>query len=153
MHITKELKSLVYHKILEELNRKIEVIRAAIASAKEARNNDTKSSAGDKFETGREMMQIEIEKNEVLLNQTAKQRMELVRIDISEEFNKVVFGSLVVTDKGTYFISIGIGKIQIDDQICYAISLASPIGGLLKDKLIGDEVQFQGRVFVIKEIV
>ncbi len=153
MHITKELKSLVYHKILEELNRKIEVIRAAIASAKEARNNDTKSSAGDKFETGREMMQIEIEKNEVLLNQTAKQRMELARIDISEEFNKVVFGSLVVTDKGTYFISIGIGKIQIDDQICYAISLASPIGGLLKDKLIGDEVQFQGRVFVIKEIV
>jgi transcription elongation GreA/GreB family factor len=153
MHTRKELKSLVYHKILEELDRKIEVIRGAIASAKEARNNDTKSSAGDKFETGREMMQIEIEKNEVLLNQTAKLRKELVRIDISQEFTKVAFGSLVVTDKGTYLISIGIGKIQIDDQICYAISLASPIGGLLKDKAVGDEVQFQGRTFVIKAIV
>ncbi|WP_372643177.1 hypothetical protein, partial [Ancylomarina sp.] len=118
-----------------------------------ARNNDTKSSAGDKFETGREMMQIEIEKNEVLLNQTAKNRKELARIDITKEFNKVAFGSLVETDKGTYFISIGIGKIQIDDEICYAISLASPIGGLLKDKTVGDEVQFQGRVFTIKEIV
>ena len=152
MHTRKELKSLVYHKILEELDRKIEVIRGAIASAKEARNNDTKSSAGDKFETGREMMQIEIEKNEVLLNQTAKLRKELVRIDISQEFNKVAFGSLVVTDKGTYFISIGIGKIQIDDQICYVISLASPIGGLLKDKAVGDEVQFQDKTFTIKEI-
>ena len=149
----KELKGIVYHKILKELDRKIAVIGEAIASAKDSRNNDTKSSAGDKYETGREMMQIEIEKNEVLLNQTAKQRKELTRIDVSEEFNKVAFGSLVVTDKGTYFISIGIGKIQIEDQICYAISLASPIGGLLKDKAIGDEVQFQGRTFTIKEIV
>jgi len=150
MHTKNELKGLVYHKILEELDRKIEVISAAIAFAKDSRNNDTKSSAGDKYETGREMMQIEIEKNEVLLNQTAKQRKELARIDVSEEFNKVAFGSLVVTDKGTYFISIGIGKIQIDDQICYAISLASPIGALLKDKAVGDEVSFQGRTFVIE---
>ncbi|MDE5423803.1 hypothetical protein L3073_16435 [Ancylomarina sp. DW003] len=148
----KELKSIVYHKILEELDRKIEVISEAIASAKDSRNNDTKSSAGDKYETGREMMQIEIEKNEVLLSQTAKQRKELARIDILEKYDKVAFGSLVTTDKGTYFISIGIGKIQIADQTCYAISLASPIGGLLKDKVVGDEVQFQGRTFTIKEI-
>lgn len=148
----KELKSIVYHKILEELDRKIEVINRAIASAKDSRNNDTKSSAGDKYETGREMMQIEIEKNEVLLNQTTKQRKELARIDISEDYHKVAFGSLVETDKGTYFISIGIGKIQVEDQTCYAISLASPIGGLLKDKVVGDEVQFQARTFIIKEI-
>lgn len=153
MHTKKELKGLIYHKILEELDRKIEVISAAIASAKDSRNNDTKSSAGDKYETGREMMQIEIEKNEVLLNQTAKQRKELARIDVSEEFSKVAFGSLVVTDKGTYFISIGIGKIKIDDQVCYAISLASPIGSLLKDKAVGGEVQFQGRKFSIIGIV
>lgn len=153
MHTQKELKGLVYHKILEELDRKIEVIRGAIASAKDSRNNDTKSSAGDKYETGREMMQIEIEKNEVLLNQTAKQRKELVRIVVSAEFTKVAFGSLVVTDKGTYLISIGIGKIQIDNQTCYAISLASPIGGLLKDKAVGDEVSFQGRTFKVKRIV
>ena len=153
MNTIKELKSLVYHKILDELDRKIDVINKAIILAKDSRNNDTKSSAGDKFETGREMMQIEIEKNEVLLNQTAKQRKELTRIDISVPFDKVAFGSLVETDKGIYFISIGIGKVQLADQICYAISLASPIGGLLKDKTIGDEVQFQERSFVIKEIV
>lgn len=33
----KELKSIVYHKILEELDRKIEVISEAIASAKDSR--------------------------------------------------------------------------------------------------------------------
>ncbi len=153
MHTQKELKGLIYHKILKELDRKIEVIRGAIASAKDSRNNDTKSSAGDKYETGREMMQIEIEKNEVLLNQTAKQRKELTRINISAPFHKVAFGSLVETNNGIYFISIGIGKVQVGDQTCYAISLASPIGGLLKDKAIGDEVKFQDRAFTIKGIV
>ncbi len=146
-------KELIYNKIICDLDAKIEVIKGAIATTKESRNNDTKSSAGDKYETGREMMQIEIEKNEILLNQTTKLRKELARIEISAKFTKVAFGSLVVTDKGTYFISIGIGKIQIDDQICYAISLASPIGGLLKGKVVGDEVQFQGRAFTIKEII
>ncbi len=153
MNRIKELKSLVYHKILVELDRKIEVINKAIAFAKDARNNDTKSSAGDKFETGREMMQIEIEKNELLLNQTGKQRKELTRIDISQPFDEVAFGSLVETDNGIYFISIGIGKVQVADQTCYAISLASPIGGLLKDKAVGDEVKFQERTFAIKSIV
>ena len=153
MNTIKDLKGLVYHKILEDLDRKIEVIQAAIASAKESRNSDTKSSAGDKYETGREMMQIEIEKNEVLLNQTVRQRKELARIDISEEFNKVSFGSFVVTDQGMYFISIGIGKIPMNKQICYAISLASPIGGLLKNKTVGDEIDFQGRTFKISEII
>jgi len=152
MSTIKDFKSLVYNEILEDLDRKIEVIQSAIASAKDSRNNDTKSSAGDKYETGREMMQIEIEKNEVLLNQTAKLRKELSRIDVLQEFNKVAFGSMVITNKGSYFISVGIGKIQIDQHTCYAISLASPIGSLLKDKIVGDEVQFQGRTFTIEEI-
>lgn len=74
-------------------------------------------------------------------------------VNFLNEALKVAFGSLVVTDNGTYLISIGIGKIQIDDQICYAIFFASPIGGLLKDKVVGDEVQFQGRTLKIKEVV
>tara|TARA_R110001583_G_scaffold1202_4_gene10022 strand:+ start:21697 stop:22149 length:453 start_codon:yes stop_codon:yes gene_type:complete len=149
----KELKSLVYHKILAELDRKIEVINKAIVLAKDSRNNDTKSSAGDKFETGREMMQIEIEKNEYLLSQTFKLRKELTRIDLKRQFGKVAFGSLVVTNMGNYFVSMGIGKVQIEDQICYAISLVSPIGQILKDKHIGDEVLFNGKTIVIKEMV
>ena len=38
-------------------------IRKSIAEAQEAANDDTKSSAGDKFETGRELMQQEIDLN------------------------------------------------------------------------------------------
>ena len=45
-------------KLVEVLNElvdvKIEALRAAIADVSDSMKNDTKSSAGDKFETGRQ---------------------------------------------------------------------------------------------------
>ena len=61
-------------------------------------------------------------------------------------------GSLVVTNQETYFFSIGIGKLTIANESYYAISLASPIGTLLKDKMVGDKAQLGGREFIIKDI-
>ncbi len=72
MNKEKEIKQLVYNKILKILDDKIEILKEEIESTKESRNNDTKSSAGDKYETGRAMMQIELDKNEAQLNKTVK---------------------------------------------------------------------------------
>lgn len=117
----------------------------AIDATKEARNNDTKSSAGDKYETGREMMQIEIDKYEQQLGKIRQQQHELERLNMHAPCHKVEFGALVTTQQETYFISIGLGKLMIDGAAVFAISLASPIGMALKDKRVGDKVQFQAR--------
>ena len=61
-----KLKEQILNQLLTQLDQKTETAKTAIESAKESRDNDTKSSAGDKFETGREMMQMEIDKNEAL---------------------------------------------------------------------------------------
>jgi transcription elongation GreA/GreB family factor len=146
------IKNSLINKLLQLLDQKIEVAVKAIESAKESRNNDTKSSAGDKYETGRAMMQLEIEKNEVQLNKALNLKKDIARIDCSKKYNKVEFGSLVSTNKENYFISIGVGKIEIDKQHYYAISLASPIGHVLQNKVIGDTFKFQNREFEIKTI-
>ena len=153
MNKEKDIKHLIYTNILHTLDSKIETIKREIESAKESRNNDTKSSAGDKYETGRAMMQIELEKNEVQLSKTVKLKSELSKINVEKEYNKVEFGSLVVTTQGTYFISIGIGKIEINKETYYSISLASPIGKIFFNKKIGDKVQFQQREFEILKII
>ena len=70
----RQLKGLIYNQLQEMLDRKIESAKKAIESAKEARDSDTKSSVGDKYETGRAMMQIELEKNEVQLNKVINLR-------------------------------------------------------------------------------
>jgi hypothetical protein len=134
------------------LASKIDDARQTIASAKESRNNDTKSSAGDKFETGRAMIQMEIDNNEIQLDKALKQQEELSKIDIKRQNEKVAPGSLVITNHETYFISIAMGKIIVDGNPFYAISLVSPIGMLLKNKAAGENAEFQGRKLVIKVI-
>ncbi|NQU87687.1 MAG: 3-oxoacyl-ACP synthase [Mariniphaga sp.] len=148
----KEIKQLFLDQLFNILERKTEAAISAIESAKESRDSDTKSSAGDKYETSRAMMQIEIEKNEVQLSKIINLKNDLSLIDTQKEYTKVEFGSLVKTNQGTCFISIGMGKVTVDVQSIFAISIASPIGKLLLDKVVGDIILFQGREFVIKEI-
>lgn len=153
MSKTIQLKKQIYDELLNRLDQKIETAKLSIESTKKSRDNDTKSSAGDKFETGREMMQMEIDKNEAQLGKALKLKRELSQINIQKESKKVEFGSLVFTSEGIYFISIGIGKIEINKENIFAISLASPIGKLLHNKIIAKKVQFQGREFTINDIV
>lgn len=147
-----QIKLQIYNSIIQLLDKKIDSAKTAIEMAKESRDSDTKSSAGDKYETGRAMMQMELEKNEAQRSKNFTLKNELSKIDIEKENTKVEFGSLVITDLGKYFISIGIGKIEIDNDSYYAISLASPVGKQLKDKKTGDSFHFQGKEMVIKGI-
>ena len=64
--------------------------------AQEAANDDTKSTAGDKHETGRAMMHLEREKGEMQLIEAEKLKSFLDRVDISKTYQTVQTGSLVL---------------------------------------------------------
>ena len=57
-------KSVVIAELNKQLQTKLTYLNTILQQAIDSRNSDTKSSAGDKFETSREMAQIEISKNE-----------------------------------------------------------------------------------------
>jgi len=149
----KNIKHTLAEHLSQQLNKKITDLQQAVLSAKESRDADTKSSAGDKHETSRELAQVEIEKLEVQLNKTMVLENELSSIDLNKKNDSVVAGSLIFTTQENYFISVGLGKIKLEDEIYYAISLNSPIGEILKFKKVGDEIFFQGRQIVIKQIL
>lgn len=146
------LKQSILDKINQILDEKIESAKLAIQSAKESRDNETKSSVGDKYETGRAMMQMELEKNRIQLNKALSLKNELEQIDLQKKYKKVEFGSLVIVSNGNYLISIGIGKIKIEKNIYYSISLSSPIGKSLRNKKVGDKIEFKGKEISISEI-
>jgi hypothetical protein len=148
-----ELKLAILKELHTIVDNKIEVAKKAIVSAKEARDSDTKSSAGDKYETTREMMQIEIDKSEVQLSNAIHLKAELNRIIVPKVYIKVEHGALIYTTQGNYFLSIGLGKLVISDEIIYAISIASPIGSILQNKKAGDSVLFQGKEIIITTIL
>ena len=147
-----ELKQALYKTLLHQLEQKIIETKVSIKSAIESRDNDTKSSAGDKHETARAMVQIEIDKSEDQLKKIVELQNELLSLNLEKQYKKIEKGCLVVTNTETFFISIGLGKILFNESIYYAISLVSPIGALLKDKVVGDKVQFNGKELLVKGI-
>jgi hypothetical protein len=146
------IKAALLAQLLHHLEQSIVETEQAIASAKESRDNESKSSAGDKYETGRAMMQIELENNGRQLDKTRLAKQDLQQLNLQEPHTLVGQGSLVYTSQGIYFISIGFGKLELAEQLYYAISLASPIGQTLKNAKVGDSVSFQGKVLKILEL-
>ena len=149
---TPTIKQQLIQKITDELHAKAEEIRKDWALAKESRDNDTKSSAGDKFETGREMMQIEINKSEVQLHKTLLLINEVEKINTHSTSKTVRYGSIVQTNLGNYFLAVPFGKTILNNTIYFAISLASPIAKALQGKHVGDEILFQGNKICISKI-
>lgn len=115
--------------------------------------NDTKSSAGDKFETGREMMQMELNKHQAQLKLFLQLQQDLARLDVNKIQDTVIFGSLVMTTLGCYFFSVALGKISVDGCDYYALSLASPVGKRMQGARAGDVIPFQGKSIEITEII
>jgi transcription elongation GreA/GreB family factor len=145
----KSKKSKIHANLRSILEKTLEEARREYVLAKESRDSDTKSSAGDKFETGREMMQREMDKLSALVDNTLYSLNKLDRLANLPSSSVVAEGSLVETDQETYYISIGYGKT---DSI-YAISIESPLGVELKGKKVEDRVEMRGRIITIKSII
>ena len=148
----KDIKKLIYRELIIRQNEKIKNLQLLIKSTIDSRNSDTKSSAGDKHETSRAKIQTEIDHYSKQLSISLNQLHQLDSIDISLKNNKAVFGSLVVTNKATFFISIGLGKINIKSNDFFIISLDSPIGMIIKNKTINKSFQLRGVDYKIKNI-
>ncbi len=125
------------------LGNRIAELQASINQAREAANDDTKSSAGDKHETGRAMAQLEQEKLGKQLQELYTQAELLKRIP---EVNTaiVAVGSVVSCSTMNYYMAIAIGKLNLSNEAYFAISAQSPIGQLLLGKKAGDSIVFNG---------
>ena len=146
------IKNLIYQASLNQLSNRIRTIEERLAALAESKLQETKSSVGDKYETGRAMIQIEEEKAQTQLISTQQQLAALKQVDIERSYVQGCMGSLVHTNYGSYFIAAGIGRITIDQDIIYVISPESPIGQLLLHKKEKDVFLFQDRSYTILQI-
>ncbi|MXV50518.1 3-oxoacyl-ACP synthase [Pedobacter sp. HMF7647] len=147
-----ELKQKLYDHCREYLRRNIETLEQAITDAQESSQNETKSSAGDKYETGRAMAQQEIDRNKQQLAEALKQKNQLERINPQTKTAIISDGSLIITDSGGFYVSISAGQVNIDDKIFFLISPASPIAQRFKGLKANDSLQFNGKTYVIKTV-
>lgn len=131
---------------------RVSTAKQAMEAAQEAANSESKSSAGDKYETGRAMAQLERDRNAQLLAEAQKVERDLKQINIDKSYTIGQPGSLIMTSRGKFFISIGAGKLTLDGTDYFAVSAASPIGIALSGRKAGDSVVFNKMAYQVLEV-
>ena len=128
-------------------------IQDTIGELEKALLSETKSSAGDKHETGRAMIHLELEKAGRHLYETQKIKQALLRIDKKKLSKKVSAGSIVYTSRVNYYIAISAGELKHKNELFFAISPDAPIGKLLLSKQVNDSINFRGVKSIIEKII
>ena len=143
----------LYSRCQQYVQQHIDTARQAMESAQESANSESKSSAGDKYETGRAMAQLERDRHAQLLAEARKMEQELTRLDVDKDYDTVKPGSLVTTNRGIFFISISAGKLTADGTDCFAVSPASPVAAALMSHRAGDVVTFSTLAYQVLSVV
>lgn len=119
-----------------KLSEKIQNFEKLISETRTS-SNDTKSSMGDKYETGREMLQQEINNLQIQLNEVLKQQ-DFLKTILVKPFDKSEKGAVVKTEKGLFFISVSLGEITFENQKTICISPESPLAKAMNGKQKGE---------------
>ncbi|MFN5251006.1 MAG: hypothetical protein ACK5DE_08145 [Bacteroidota bacterium] len=134
------------------LQDRIASITGLIEDARNASNNDTKSSMGDKYETTREMMQIEINKLQLQLKDAQQMLLAFKTLDAEKRLDVVAVGAWVETDRATFYLAAAVGKVTFHSQTIMVVSPVSPIGKAMLGKRRGDTIAMGGVVYIVREV-
>lgn len=137
-------KEALYDACVKAVESRIQHAEEALAQARDASRDETKSSAGDKYETTREMMQQDIDRNSTQLYEAKKLSFQLEQCRDAEIDDTVVPGALVKTSKAWMYIAVSIGKLQIGEYSVFVVSPASPVGQALIGRSCGSAFTING---------
>lgn len=138
--------------LIEVIREKMNTIQNAMDLAQQSANSETKSTAGDKYETARAMAQNERDIYARQLLQVKNEFNILQKLDINSQSGRIIPGSLAVTSFGTFFVSVSLGMIQWDNHKIMVVSPASPAGKAIMGKMAGEKFTFQGKTHQIQSI-
>ena len=136
----------------QHVEEKIHSASEAMRNFQEAANEEDKSSAGDKYETGRAMMQIERDNAAAQLDEALKLKKTLSLIVPSESHQVIALGSVVITKAFKAFISVGPGKLNVDGVDYFIVTPMSPLGKALFGLSAGAEFTFNNKPNTVLEI-
>ncbi|MDE0558746.1 hypothetical protein OU792_02045 [Algoriphagus sp. NF] len=137
----------------EVFKQAVSILKTRIQELKEERKaisdgilEDDKSSAGDKFETGREMLTQDLRQVESQITSNSNLLDEIYRVQsVKSQSSNVREGSLIRIAGEYFLIAAAVGKITVNEQGVYLISAASPLAQSVMGKGSGDKVLFKGK--------
>ena len=141
--IKKELHALLESRLIE-MNNQLESLKASRSSA-------DKSTAGDKHEVGRAMMQEELDRIESRIVVCKRMMQEAERMPVSTH-TTAAWGSLLETSMGWIYLSVPAGKLHCQGQSIMCISTDSPLGQFLQGHRAGEKLSFRSTTVVLMDV-
>lgn len=146
------LKSQLYEKCRAYIEERVHFLSRTITEIQLSANAETKSSAGDKYETARAMAQLEVEQCQAQLAEALKMKDTLLRISVENHTQIIRPGSLVFTSRGNFYIAVNAGKLILNGQNFFALSASAPLAQKLLGLRPNDAISFNRQGFSILEV-
>jgi len=99
------------------------------------------------------MAQLEQEKLRYQIQEFQKMEEIVQKINPSKSNSKIYLGSLVETDKGWFYISVGLGLLTFKEQVIFAINPEAPFGMALIGKEKGNSIHFNGVESIVLQVL
>ncbi|MFO0358781.1 MAG: hypothetical protein ACK50A_17635 [Sphingobacteriaceae bacterium] len=147
----KQFKEHILQKCKELVDEKLNKLFYALDELNESAEAESKSTAGDKHETGRAMIQLEQEKIGKQIQEWEIQKQILEKIDLCKDSNRIALGTLIETDKGLFFLAVNLGRIKIKEQEVMVISTQSPLGKLMMSHQLNEALNYLNTSYCIKD--
>lgn len=147
-----DIKETLLNKCAQSVKDRLEKVHKTIASIVESLADASKSSAGDKHETSRAMLQIDRENAGKQLQELENLERLLPKININKTTDYARLGSLIHTNQGDFFISISLGAIIVKAKTYYCVALQAPIGKELSGKKEGDQFVFNNKEYLVLSV-
>lgn len=136
----------------QQIEQRIATAKEVIKNVQEAANNEEKSSAGDKYETGRAMGHLQKDMHARQLSEYMKELSELLAVNVNLICNHASAGACIKTKQLLFFIAAGLGKQMVDDKQVLFLSPHAPLARILQNKKQGDAFVFNGTNIIIENL-
>ncbi len=145
-----EIKKKLFDACLDRQNMVIENLKELMKESQQSANDY--GMPKDRYDSFRMQLLHKRDMYGQQLDKALEELSILKKIDVSIENKEVSFGAFVITDAQKLFISISLGKIEMDGEIFYAVSVKVPFYEVIRGKKKGNIIDFRGKQYKVIEV-
>jgi hypothetical protein len=147
------MREIILKHLMGHVDKDLEEAKARMASLKESLDAESKSSAGDKHETGRAMIHLEQERVQETVGRLEHMHGVLVqRATQGKAIQRVSPGALVETTGPWVLVGVPLGKVQLPDALVLCVGVEAPLAQQWHGAQPGDQVVLGSQQLTIEAI-
>lgn len=136
----------------EQVANRYSKINQNITDIDESLIEEAQHCKGDSMDNIRGTLHIDRENAGKQLIEVEKLMEVLKKIDVQTNSDYVRLGSLVYTNKFTYFISLSVGAVSIGGKEYLCVALNSPVGAQLIGRKKGEKFILNDLEYIIEDV-